>query len=118
MHRPARSVRQVTLACALLAGAGHVAAQDPLTTRCESAPVAALCGPCTEPMLDRSERWPMIAQDIVLTNGLTEAKELLKGRPPGAPHPPVDPKGFREQLDALQEGAEQRLVVERAKKPN
>jgi metallo-beta-lactamase class B len=50
------------------------------------------------------------------SNGLTEAKELLKSRQPGAPHPLVDPKGFREQLDALQAGAEQRLVVERAKK--
>lgn len=52
------------------------------------------------------------------SNGLTEAKELLKGRKAGDPHPLVDPKGFREQLDALQAGAEQRLVVERAKKPN
>jgi metallo-beta-lactamase class B len=51
------------------------------------------------------------------SNGLTEAKELLKGRQPGAPHPLVDPQGFRDQLDALQAGAEQRLVVERAKKP-
>ena len=50
------------------------------------------------------------------SNGLTEAKELLKDRKPGAPHPLVDPKGFREQLDALLAGAEQRLVVERAKK--
>lgn len=52
------------------------------------------------------------------SNGLTEAKDLLKGRKAGDPHPLVDPKGFREQLDALQAGAEQRLVAERAKKPN
>ncbi len=52
------------------------------------------------------------------SNGLTEAKDLLKGRKPGDPHPLVDPKGFREQLNALQAGAEQRLLAERAKKPN
>ncbi len=50
------------------------------------------------------------------SNGLTEAKALIQGRPPGAPHPLVDPNGFRAQLDALHAGAEQRLVVERAKK--
>ncbi len=52
------------------------------------------------------------------SNGLTEAKELIKGRKPGDPHPLVDPKGFREQLDALQAGAEKRLAAERAKKTN
>ena len=52
------------------------------------------------------------------SNGLTESKELLKARKPGEPHPLVDPKGFREQLDALQAGAERRLVEERAKKPS
>jgi metallo-beta-lactamase class B len=41
---------------------------------------------------------------------------LLKARKPGDPHPLVDPDGFRRQLDALQAGAEQRLVVERSKK--
>jgi len=51
------------------------------------------------------------------SNGLTEATDLIKGRKPDDAHPLVDPKGFREQLDALQEGAEKRLVVERAKKP-
>lgn len=51
------------------------------------------------------------------SNGLTETKELLKTRKPADPHPLVDPKGFREQLDALQAGAEQRLMAERAKKP-
>ena len=50
------------------------------------------------------------------SNGLTEAKDLLKDRRPGAPHPLVDPGGFRSQLDALQAGAEKRLVAERAKK--
>lgn len=52
------------------------------------------------------------------SNGLTESKELLKSRKPGDPHPLVDPKGFGQQLDALQAGAEQRLIAERAKKPN
>lgn len=52
------------------------------------------------------------------SNGLTEARLLLKDRKPGDPHPLVDAQGFRAQLDALQAGAEQRLVVERAKKPN
>jgi metallo-beta-lactamase class B len=51
------------------------------------------------------------------SNGLTESKELLKNRQPGSPHPLVDPQGFRAQLAELQAGAEQRLVVERAKKP-
>ena len=52
------------------------------------------------------------------SNGLTESKELLKSRKPADPHPLVDPKGFRQQLDELQAGAERRLVAERAKKPN
>lgn len=50
--------------------------------------------------------------------GLTEAKELLKSRKPGEPHPLVDLPGFRRQLDELQKDAERRLVVERHKKPN
>ncbi len=50
------------------------------------------------------------------SNGLTEAKALIQQRQPGAPHPLVDPQGFRAQLDELQAGAEGRLVVERAKK--
>lgn len=52
------------------------------------------------------------------SNGLTESKDLIKGRKPGDPHPLVDPKGFRQQLDELQAGAEKRLVIERAKKSN
>lgn len=48
--------------------------------------------------------------------GLTEAKELLKSRKPGEPHPLADLPGFRRQLDELQEAAEKRLVVERKKK--
>jgi metallo-beta-lactamase class B len=52
------------------------------------------------------------------SNGLTENRERLKGRKPGEAHPLVDPKGFRAQLDDLQAGAERRLVVERAKKPD
>ena len=74
--------------------------------------------------LQRIRRLTEDPQDPVTThltthafsNGLTEAKELIKDRRPGAPHPLVDPNGFRAQLDALQSGAEQRLVVERAKK--
>jgi metallo-beta-lactamase class B len=52
------------------------------------------------------------------SNGLTETKGLLKTRKPGEPHPLVDPQGFRQQLDALQAGAEKRLIAERAKKTN
>jgi metallo-beta-lactamase class B len=52
------------------------------------------------------------------SNGLTEAKELLRARQPGAAHPLVDPEGFRQQLGELQAGAERRLVTERAKKAN
>lgn len=52
------------------------------------------------------------------SNGLTESKELLKGRRSGDPHPLVDPTGFRAQLDELQAGAERRLVAERDKKVN
>jgi metallo-beta-lactamase class B len=48
--------------------------------------------------------------------GLTEAKDLLKARKPGEPHPLVDLPGFRRQLDELQNEAEKRLVVERQKK--
>jgi metallo-beta-lactamase class B len=49
---------------------------------------------------------------------LTESKELLKTRKPAEPHPLVDLPGFRQQLDALQKGAEERLVIERQKKPS
>ena len=52
------------------------------------------------------------------SNGLTEAKELLKARQPGEPHPLVDLPGFRKQLDTLQDGAEKRLIIERQKKPS
>jgi len=52
------------------------------------------------------------------STGLTEAKELLKTRKPGDPHPLVDLPGFRRQLDELQAGAEKRLVLERQKKAN
>ena len=52
------------------------------------------------------------------STGLTEAKDLLKTRKPGGPHPLVDLPGFRKQLDDLQAGAEKRLVVERQKKAN
>ena len=52
------------------------------------------------------------------SNGLTESKDLLKARKSTDPHPLVDPQGFRLQLDALQAGAEHRLVAERARKPD
>lgn len=50
------------------------------------------------------------------SNDLPEASAKLKARRPGDPHPLVDPVGFRKQLDALQAGAEKRLVEERQKK--
>jgi metallo-beta-lactamase class B len=47
------------------------------------------------------------------SNGLTEAKDLLKTRKPGDPHPLVDAAGFRNQLAALRAGAVERLAVEK-----
>jgi metallo-beta-lactamase class B len=44
---------------------------------------------------------------------MMEAKELLKARKAGEPHPLVDMPGFRRQLDDLQAGGEKRLIVER-----
>jgi metallo-beta-lactamase class B len=52
------------------------------------------------------------------SSGLTEAKDLLKTRKPGDPHPLVDLPGFRKLLDDLEGGAEKRLVLERRKNPN
>ena len=52
------------------------------------------------------------------SNGLTESKDRLKTRKPGDPHPLVDVRAFREQLDGLNAGAEKRLIVERARKPS
>jgi metallo-beta-lactamase class B len=49
------------------------------------------------------------------TNGLTEAKEGLKNRKPGDPHPLVDPQGFRAQLASLRAGAVERLATEKKK---
>jgi metallo-beta-lactamase class B len=49
------------------------------------------------------------------STGLTEAKERLKSRKLGDPHPLVDLAAFRNQLDGLQAGAERRLVIERQK---
>lgn len=48
------------------------------------------------------------------STGLTEAKELLKTRKPGEPHPLVDPAGLNKQLDALRARAVERLAVENA----
>ena len=52
------------------------------------------------------------------STGLAEAKEMLKTRKQGDPHPLVDLPGFRRQLDEFQAAAEKRLVVERQKKAN
>jgi len=49
------------------------------------------------------------------STGLTEAKEELKSRRSGDPHPLVDPVGFARQLSTLRQGAEQRLDIERKK---
>lgn len=49
------------------------------------------------------------------STGLTEAKDLLKTRKPGQPHPLVDPNGLNKQLDALRAGATERLQIEQAK---
>jgi metallo-beta-lactamase class B len=49
------------------------------------------------------------------STGLTEAKELLKTRKPGEPHPLLDPKGLNKQLDELRAGAIERLAVEQAR---
>lgn len=49
------------------------------------------------------------------STGLTEAKELLKSRKPGQPHPLVDPQGLTKQLDELRAGAAERLAVEQAR---
>ena len=46
------------------------------------------------------------------STGLTEAKELLKTRQPGQPHPLVDPDGLNRQLATLRAGAIERLAVE------
>lgn len=73
--------------------------------------IRALIGDKTRPIEFHLTTHPFIT-------GLTEAKDLLKSRKPGEPHPLVDLPGFRRQLDELQEGAEKRLVVERRKKPD
>jgi len=65
---------------------------------------------------DRSDPVTTHLTTHAFSNGLTEAKDLLKGRKPGDAHPLVDPAGFREQLNELQAGAEKRLVAERAKR--
>lgn len=49
------------------------------------------------------------------STGLTEAKEGLKSRRAGDPHPLVDPVGFTRQLASLRQGAEVRLDAERKK---
>ena len=46
------------------------------------------------------------------STGLTEAKDAIRTRKPGAMHPLVDPAGFAKQLAELRRGAEERLVIE------
>ncbi|MCL6406634.1 CAR family subclass B3 metallo-beta-lactamase [Dickeya dadantii] len=47
--------------------------------------------------------------------GLTEAKERLKTRQPGDPHPLVDQAALIKQLDSARDAAEQRLLAEQKK---
>ncbi len=49
--------------------------------------------------------------------GLTEQREILARRRAGDPHPLVDPSALRAELDELEQGARERLVIERAKAP-
>lgn len=49
------------------------------------------------------------------STGLTEAKERLKTRQPGQPHPLVDQGGLNAQLDSLRENAVLRLAREQAR---
>jgi len=50
--------------------------------------------------------------------GLMEERAALAARKPGDPHPLVDAAALRAQLEALESGAKERLVVERAKAKN
>lgn len=71
--------------------------------------------------VERIERLLGSAQDPVALHltthpfftGLPEAKDRLASRKPGEPHPLVDTEGFRRQLQALSDSAQQRLAVER-----
>lgn len=47
------------------------------------------------------------------STGLTEAKDRIRTRKAGEPHPLVDPAGFAAQLAELRKGAVERLEVER-----
>ena len=47
--------------------------------------------------------------------GLMEQRAVLARRSAGEPHPLVDGGALREQLEALERGARERLVIERAK---
>ena len=49
------------------------------------------------------------------STGLTEAKDRIKTRKPGEPHPLVDAAGFAGQLSELRAGAQERLAMERKK---
>jgi metallo-beta-lactamase class B len=47
------------------------------------------------------------------STGLTEARDRLKTRKPGDPHPLVDAAGFSAQLEGLRKGAVERLEIEK-----
>ncbi|MCE2661071.1 MAG: hypothetical protein LW854_23050 [Rubrivivax sp.] len=143
-----RFLRSIVLSALLVTGAGQALAQQPLTTRCESAPIAALFKVFGEtgrmpPDLGRFLQSaalrriePYKAFDHVYYVGICWVSAWLITSPKGhvlidalygAYTGPmldnirklgVDPKDIREQLEGLQGDAEKRLVTERAKKPN
>jgi metallo-beta-lactamase class B len=73
--------------------------------------------------LDRMASAPAQPIEVHLTThpfatGLMEERAALAARKPGDPHPLVDAAALRAQLEALESGAKERLVVERAKANN
>jgi metallo-beta-lactamase class B len=51
------------------------------------------------------------------STGLMEQRAILGRRAASDPHPLVDPRALHAQLEALEKGAKERLVIERAKAP-
>jgi len=49
--------------------------------------------------------------------GMMETRAILASRKAGDPHPLVDAAALHGQLEELERGAKERLVVERAKAP-
>ena len=73
--------------------------------------------------LDRMASVPARPIEVHLTThpfatGLMEERAALAARKPGDPHPLVDAAALRAQLEALERGAKERLVVERANAKN